>query len=100
MPGVFDRSARLGRAASDDDPAKCDAISAPYYGVNSYRGGGARLRFAFSQWLWPSVRPAGYTDAQIIEIIAVVAENIYTNMVNIVAGTEIDFPVVLASEAA
>lgn len=45
-------------------------------------------------------RAAGYTDAQIIEIIAVVAENIYTNMVNIVAGTEIDFPVVLASEAA
>lgn len=47
-----------------------------------------------------AVRAAGYTDAQVVEIIAVVAENVFTNMVNIVAGTEIDFPVVLASEAA
>lgn len=47
-----------------------------------------------------AVRAAGYTDAQIIEIITVVAENVFTNMVNIVAGTEIDFPVVRASEAA
>jgi hypothetical protein len=29
-----------------------------------------------------------------------VAENIFTNLLNIVAGTEIDFPVVLAAEAA
>jgi len=42
----------------------------------------------------------GFTDAQIVEIIAVVAENIFTNLLNIVAGTEIDFPVVRTSEAA
>jgi uncharacterized peroxidase-related enzyme len=47
-----------------------------------------------------AVKAAGYTDAQIIEIIAVVAENIFTNLINIVAGTEIDFPVVHAAEAA
>ncbi|WP_020174590.1 carboxymuconolactone decarboxylase family protein [Methyloferula stellata] len=47
-----------------------------------------------------AVRAAGFTDAQIVEIIAVVAENIFTNFVNIVAGTEIDFPVVHAAEAA
>lgn len=47
-----------------------------------------------------AVRAAGFTDAQIVEIIAVVAENIFTNFVNIVAGTEIDFPVVLTAEAA
>ncbi|WP_284945037.1 carboxymuconolactone decarboxylase family protein [Acidisoma cladoniae] len=47
-----------------------------------------------------AVRAAGFTDAQIVEIIAVVAENIFTNLLNIVAGTEIDFPVVLAAEAA
>ena len=46
------------------------------------------------------MRAAGYSDAQIIEIIAVVAENVFTNMVNIVAGTEIDFPVVLTAETA
>jgi uncharacterized peroxidase-related enzyme len=47
-----------------------------------------------------AVRAAGFTDAQIVEIIAVVAENIFTNFVNIAAGTEIDFPVMHAAEAA
>ena len=47
-----------------------------------------------------AVKAAGFTDGQIVEIIAVVAENIFTNLLNIVAGTEIDFPVVLAAEAA
>jgi uncharacterized peroxidase-related enzyme len=47
-----------------------------------------------------TVKAAGFTDAQIVEIIAVVAENIFTNLLNIVAGTEIDFPVVRTSEAA
>ena len=39
-----------------------------------------------------AVKAAGFTDAQIVEIIAVVAENIFTNLLNIVADTEIDFP--------
>ena len=47
-----------------------------------------------------AVKAAGFTDAQIVEIIAVVAENIFTNLLNIVADTEIDFPVVLTAEAA
>ncbi|WP_425416385.1 carboxymuconolactone decarboxylase family protein [Oricola indica] len=47
-----------------------------------------------------AVREAGFSDGQIVEIIAVVAENIFTNLLNVVAGTEIDFPVVHASEAA
>jgi uncharacterized peroxidase-related enzyme len=46
-----------------------------------------------------SVRAAGYTDGQIVEIVAVVAENVFTNFLNIVAGTEIDFPVVSAKAA-
>jgi hypothetical protein len=29
----------------------------------------------------------------------VVAENVFTNMIDIVAGTEIDFPVIHAAEA-
>ena len=37
-----------------------------------------------------SVRAAGYTDGQIVEIVAIVAENVFTNFLNIVAGTEID----------
>lgn len=47
-----------------------------------------------------AVRDAGFSDSQIVEIIAVVAENIFTNLLNVVAETDIDFPVVRASNAA
>jgi uncharacterized peroxidase-related enzyme len=47
-----------------------------------------------------SVRQAGYSDAQIIEIVLHVALNTLTNYVNEVARTDIDFPVVTASAAA
>jgi uncharacterized peroxidase-related enzyme len=47
-----------------------------------------------------AVREAGYGDGQIVEIIAVVAENVFTNLLNVVAATDIDFPVVRASDAA
>jgi len=47
-----------------------------------------------------AVRDAGFTDSQIVEITAVVAENIFTNLLNVIADTDIDFPVVSASEAA
>jgi len=47
-----------------------------------------------------AVRTAGYTDAQIVEIVQHVALNIWTNYVNNVAKTEIDFPVVTARNAA
>jgi hypothetical protein len=35
-----------------------------------------------------------------VEILAVTAENMFTNLLNMVAGTDIDFPVVRASNAA
>ncbi|MDI1365917.1 MAG: carboxymuconolactone decarboxylase family protein, partial [bacterium] len=47
-----------------------------------------------------AVRAAGFTDAQIVEIVGLVAENVFTNFLNNVAGTAIDFPVVHAAEAA
>lgn len=47
-----------------------------------------------------AVRDAGFSDAQIVEILAVTAENIFTNLLNIVADTEIDFPLVKANEMA
>lgn len=46
-----------------------------------------------------AVRAAGYTDAQIIEIVLHVALNTLTNYVNEVAKTDIDFPVVTARAA-
>ena len=47
-----------------------------------------------------AVKMAGYDDAQIIEIVQHVALNTWTNYVNLVAQTEIDFPVVTARKAA
>jgi uncharacterized peroxidase-related enzyme len=46
------------------------------------------------------VKLAGYSDADVIEIVAHVALNTLTNYVNEVAQTEIDFPVVKARSAA
>ncbi len=47
-----------------------------------------------------AVKFAGYDDAQVIEIVLHVALNTWTNYINEVAKTEIDFPVVAAREAA
>jgi len=47
-----------------------------------------------------AVKHAGYTDAQIIEIVQHVALNTWTNYINEVAKTEIDFPVVTLRQAA
>jgi len=47
-----------------------------------------------------AVRDAGYSDAQVIEIVQHVALNTWTNYVNSVARTAIDFPVVAARKAA
>jgi uncharacterized peroxidase-related enzyme len=47
-----------------------------------------------------AVQAAGYTDAQVIEIVLHVALNTWTNYLNTVAGTELDFPAVHARRAA
>lgn len=47
-----------------------------------------------------AVRLAGYSDAQIVEIVQHVALNTWTNYFNEVFQTEIDFPVVTARKAA
>ncbi|SDR35707.1 uncharacterized peroxidase-related enzyme [Rhizobiales bacterium GAS191] len=47
-----------------------------------------------------AVKLAGYDDAQLIEIVLHVALNTWTNYINVVAKTEIDFPVVNARKAA
>ena len=38
------------------------------------------------------VRNAGYTDGEVVEIVANVAINIFTNYFNHIANTEVDFP--------
>ena len=82
----------LARKGASAD-AKANAAVAFALKINEARG---KVSDADVQ----AVKAAGFTDGQIVEIIAVVAENIFTNLLNIVAGTEIDFPVVLAAEAA
>jgi uncharacterized peroxidase-related enzyme len=47
-----------------------------------------------------AVRAAGYDDTEIIEIVQHVALNVWTNYVNEVAQTDIDFPVVTTRRAA
>jgi uncharacterized peroxidase-related enzyme len=47
-----------------------------------------------------AVKQAGYDDAQVIEIVLHVALNTFTNYMNEVALTDIDFPVVTARTAA
>ena len=47
-----------------------------------------------------AVRAAGYDDAQIIEIVLHVALNTWTNYINEIAVTDIDFPQVTPRKAA
>ncbi|MGH8782022.1 carboxymuconolactone decarboxylase family protein [Paraburkholderia sp.] len=47
-----------------------------------------------------AVRAAGYDDAQIVEIVQHVALNTWTNYLNLVARTDIDFPVLHTRHAA
>jgi uncharacterized peroxidase-related enzyme len=84
--------------------------------ISANRGGGshdlkaaAAVRFAakvtqlrghVSNEDFTAVKAAGYTDAQIIEIVQHVALNTWTNYINTVGQTEIDFPVVKAHKAA
>ncbi len=64
-----------------------------------FAAGIARSRGAVAPADITAVRNAGYSDAEIVEIIAHVALNTLTNYVNEVLGTEIDFPVVEALAA-
>lgn len=59
----------------------------------------ARTRGKVSDAELGALKAAGYTEAQVVEIVAVVAENMFTNLVNNVAQTDIDFPVLRAQAA-
>jgi uncharacterized peroxidase-related enzyme len=59
-----------------------------------------RLRGHVSNEDFAAVKAAGYSDAQVVEIVQHVALNTWTNYINTVGQTEIDFPVVNADKAA
>ena len=60
----------------------------------------ARERGHVSEADLRAVKSAGYNDAQVIEMVLHVALNTWTNYINEVAQTDIDFPVVTARQAA
>lgn len=45
-----------------------------------------------------ALRSAGYSDAQVVEVVALVALNVFTNFLGNAVKTDIDFPVVSAAE--
>jgi uncharacterized peroxidase-related enzyme len=60
----------------------------------------ARQRGQVSQADLQALKLAGHDDAQLIEIVLHVALNTWTNYINEIAQTDIDFPVVAARKAA
>ena len=47
-----------------------------------------------------AARASGLNDGEIVEVVAHVALNIFTNYLNNLAGTDVDFPVVALEQAA
>jgi uncharacterized peroxidase-related enzyme len=47
-----------------------------------------------------AVRAAGFSEAQLVEIVAVVADNFFTNLINNVVRTDVDFPAAALPQAA
>lgn len=89
--------ATLGAAAGIDEAE----IEASRRGTANEPRAAAALRFAVAlvegrghvtDAELSRVRSAGYTDAAILEIVAEVVLNVFTNYINILAATEIDFP--------
>ena len=89
---IDDTEIALNRAGHSGD-AKADAALVFARKVLDTRGRVSDADLA-------AVRLAGFSEPQVIEIVASVALNVLTNYVNNVAQTDIDFPVVLAAQAA
>lgn len=96
----------LGRHRAKLDDAE---IAANRRGNSKDRRADAALRFAVevlrqrghvSQSDLAALKAAGYDDAQLVEIVMHVALNVWTNYLNEVAQTDVDFPVVVPSKAA
>jgi uncharacterized peroxidase-related enzyme len=96
----------LGRQVAKLDDAE---ITANRHGASHDMKADAAVKFAVrvtearghvTNEDFAAVKAAGYTDAQIVEIVQHVALNTWTNYINTVGETEIDFPVVKASKVA
>ena len=90
--GLSAESLDAARHARSADPRTAAALQLAR-AVNEVRGHVADADVA-------AAREAGLNDAQIVEIVAHVALNVFTNYLNTVAQTTIDFPVVPVAAAA
>jgi len=92
MSKLDDAEITANRNGASNDP-KADAAVRFAAKVATARGHVTDADFA-------AVKLAGYSDAQVIEIVLHVALNTWTNYVNEVLKTDIDFPVVAPRQAA
>ena len=92
LAGLGDAEMTANRSGASNDP-KADAAV-------RFAAKVARERGHVSEQDFSAVKAAGYDDAQIIEIVQHVALNTWTNFVNSVVQTVIDFPVVTSRKAA
>lgn len=90
--GVADDELDANRAGLSSDPKVAAALRFVST-VLERRGGVSAVALA-------DVRAAGFSDGEVLEIVAHVALNVFTNYFNRVARTEIDFPRVTARTAA
>lgn len=89
---LSDAEIAANRAGRSDD-TKANVAVAFAVKVTQDRGAVSEADFA-------AVRSAGYSDAEIVEIVAHVALNTLTNYINEVFKTDVDFPVVPVKLAA
>lgn len=82
----------LNRSGSSNDAKAAAAVA--------FAAKVARQKGRVSDADLQAVRSAGYDDAQIIEIVQHVCLNVWTNYINNLAATPIDFPVMKARSAA
>ena len=85
VAGLDDAEITANRQGHSND-AKADAAV-------RFAAAVVQLRGQVSNEQVQAVRSAGYSDAQVLDILLAVALNTFTNYVNEVAQTEIDFPV-------
>ncbi len=89
----LDEAEIVANRAGRSTDAKADAAVQFALKIAEGRGRVAEGDIAF-------VRLAGFSDAELVEIVGHVAYNVLTNYLNEAFGTEIDFPVVEAARAA
>ncbi len=85
--GVSDKALEMCRIAASDDP-KIDAALKFAKAIVQKRG-------AVSDEDFDKVKSAGYSDAEILEIVANVAFATFINYLNLVTAAEIDWPLVM-----